>query len=292
MTLKIDENLARNLINSQFPQWKDLPIRPVSKSGWDNRTFHLGDEMSIRMPSAAMYEGQVEKEHHWLPKLAPHLPLQIPTPIAIGEPGEGYPWKWSVYKWLEGESADSAKLEDLNTFAQSLAAFINALHQIDTTDAPAPGPHNFYRGGDLQTYDEDTRKAIHALGNKINGTAALALWETALKTSWTKPPVWIHGDISLGNLLLNNGRLSAIIDFGQLGAGDPACDLSIAWTFLKDEPRALFIKSLHLDEDTWLRGKAWTLWKALVAAAGFTNPNNAESKKCFKIIEEVHSSKR
>lgn len=285
--MMITAELARKLIDAQFPQWKDLPIRPVSKSGWDNRTFHLGETMSIRMPSNPEYEGQVEKEQFWLPKLAPYLPLHIPQPIALGQPGEGYPMKWSIYRWLEGEAASTAHVNDLNQFAGSLAEFILKLHEIDTTSGPEPGPHNFYRGGDLATYDKATREAIKVLGNTIDGKEALQLWESASKTSWTPSPVWIHGDIALGNLLIKDGKLSAVIDFGQLGVGDPACDLAITWTFFKDESREIFEKSLKLDDHTWLRGKAWTLWKALVTAAGFTNPNNAESVLCHQIIERI-----
>jgi len=283
----INDILVRRLVASQFPQWKDLPIRPLLPGGWDNRTFHLGEQMLVRMPSAAHYAGQVEKEHRWLPKLAPLLPLRIPEPLALGEPAEGYPWKWSIYRWLEGETASSPALADLKDFAIHLAQFLTALHRIDPTDGPPPGPHNFYRGGSLMTYDAETRRAITILKDRIDFRAATEVWERALETSWSKTPVWIHGDISAGNLLVQEGRLSAVIDFGQLGIGDPACDLSIAWTLFHDESRELFRSMLQLDDATWDRGRAWTLWKSLVVAAGFTNPNNAESAQCWRIIADI-----
>jgi aminoglycoside phosphotransferase (APT) family kinase protein len=287
MDLIINTALVHRLVDGQFPQWKDLPIRPVALSGWDNRTFHLGETMLVRMPSAAHYASQVEKEHRWLPKLAPWLPLQIPVPLAIGEPAEGYPWKWSIYRWLEGESAASAHIDDLSAFATSLAQFLIALHRIDTKGGPPPGPHSFYRGGDLKHYDEETRKAIALLKGKIDAEAATEVWESALATNWEGSPVWVHGDMSAGNLLVQNGKLSGVIDFGQLAVGDPACDLAIAWTFFHDKSRDLFRALLPLDEGTWARGRAWTLWKALVVAAGFTDPNNAESKRCWQIIERI-----
>lgn len=285
--LVIDVSLVRRLVDHLFPQWKGLPIFPVAESSWDNRTFHLGENMLVRMPSAAEYALQVEKEQKWLPKLAPSLPISIPIPLAMGEPGKGYPWKWSIYRWLEGESAASAPIADLSDFAVSLAQFLRALQSIDANGGPAPGLHSFYRGGSLSVYDAETRKAIAALTGQIDVDAATEVWETALATSWSKTPVWVHGDISEGNLLVKEGRLSGVIDFGQLAVGDPACDLAITWTLFEGKSRQAFRDHLSLDEATWARGRGWTLWKALLVAAGFTNPGNAESKKCWRIIDEV-----
>ncbi|MBI2792211.1 MAG: aminoglycoside phosphotransferase family protein [Gammaproteobacteria bacterium] len=290
--INIDVAIVQQLLKSQFPQWKDLPVRPVSQSGWDNRTFHLGKEMLVRMPSAEEYAFQVEKEQHWLPKLAPSLPLQIPVPIAMGEPGEGYPWKWSIYRWLEGEAAARANIGDLKEFAASLADFLITLHGIDSTNGPKPGPHNFYRGGDLSTYDAETRQAMDVLKGKINVGLTTEIWERAIATNWHYDPVWIHGDVSVGNLLVKEGRLKAVIDFGQLGVGDPACDLAIAWTFFKGESREIFRKKLALDYDTWARGRAWTLWKALIIAAGITDSNAAEAAEPLHIIDEVITDHR
>ena len=285
--LIIEEDFVRRLVATQFPQWKDLPIQAVSLSGWDNRTFHLGDRMLIRMPSAAEYALQVEKEQHWLPRLAPFLPLPIPVPLTVGEPMDGYPWKWSIYGWLDGETAASGHIDDLCEFAVDLPNFLKALQSIDSTGGPLPGLHSFYRGGSLLTYDTEVRQALITLEGKINVEAATKVWETALATTWNRKPVWVHGDISAGNLLVQNGRLSAVIDFGQLAVGDPACDLAIAWTFFKGKSRETFRKELPLDEGTWSRGRAWTLWKSLVVVAGFTNPNNFESARCWDIIKEV-----
>ncbi len=283
----IDTALARHLIDSQFPQWKDLIIQPVALSGWDNRTFHLGENMLIRMPSAPDYELQIEKEQEWLPKLAPLLPLPIPAPLAIGKPSENYPWRWSIYRWIDGQSANHSQITDLSDFAKSLANFLTALERIDATNGPLAGLHSFYRGGNLNHYDEEVRQAIVAIEDKIDVNAIIEVWEAALMTTWDKSPVWVHGDISAGNLLVQEGRLSAVIDFGQLAVGDPACDLAITWTLFKDNSREIFRKALQLDSGTWARGRGWTLWKSLVVAAGFTDPNNTESKECWRIIDEV-----
>lgn len=284
---ELNVSLVRCLVDHQFPEWKGLPILPVAMSGWDNRTFHLGESMLVRMPSAEEYALQVEKEHKWLPKLAPHLPLSIPIPLAMGEPGDGYPWKWSIYRWLEGESAASANIMDLSDFASHLAKFLRALQRIDASHGPEPGLHSFYRGGSLSVYDAETRRATEVLKGKIDVDAVIDVWESALRTTWDKEPVWVHGDVSAGNLLVKDGILSAVIDFGQLAVGDPACDLAIAWTFFEGKSRKVFRDGLKLDDATWARGRAWTLWKAIVVAADFTNPNNAESRKCWGIIDEV-----
>lgn len=283
----IDLNLVQRLIAAQFPRWKDLLIKPVAESGWDNRTFHLGDDLLIRMPSAAHYASQVEKEQHWLSKLAPHLPLPIPTPIAIGEPGFGYPWHWSINRWLPGEPATSALISNMDDFAMSLAKFLKALQAIDTTGGPIAGSHSFHRGGSLAVYDSETRQALALLEGKIDVASATEIWERAISTTWQQPPVWVHGDIAQGNLLVQEGRLSAVIDFGQLAIGDPACDLAIAWTFFDNKSREIFRNQLMLDKDTWIRGLAWTLWKYMIIAAGIIGSNSVEGKKSLNIIETV-----
>lgn len=286
-SVSIDENLVQRLVAIQFPQWKHLTIKSVANQGWDNRTFHLGNEMLIRLPSDNDYANQVEKEHYWLPKLRPFLPLAIPEPLALGEPTDEYSWKWSIYRFIPGESAATAKITSLSDCACVLAEFLIALHQIDTTGGPLSGFHSFYRGGSLSVYDAETKKAIAILQKKIDTESVFDIWENALRTTWNKPPVWVHGDISAGNLLLQNGRLNAIIDFGQLSVGDPACDLVIAWTLFKDKSRDVFQDKLSLDKDTWDRGRAWALWKALITASGLTNPNNVEAARCMQIINEV-----
>ncbi|WP_214475898.1 aminoglycoside phosphotransferase family protein [Mesorhizobium sp. dw_380] len=282
----IHEVLVRRLVAAQFPQWKDLAVKPVESDGWDNRTFHLGDEMSVRLPSAAAYSLQVEKEHRWLPKLAPLLPLPIPVPLAMGIPAEGYPWHWSVYGWIEGETAKRERIANLSQFAADLAGFLIALKRIDASGGPPPGQHNFFRGGPLTVYDGETRQAITALGSRIDASVASAVWEEALAATWRGRPVWFHGDVSWGNLLVEGGRLSAVIDFGTSGVGDPSCDLAIAWTLFEGESRQAFRAGLALDDATWARGRGWALWKALITAAGHID-NPVEVEKSWRVIDAV-----
>lgn len=289
---RIDEALVTALIAAQFPQWADLRVRPVYRGGWDNRTFHLGETMIVRLPSASYYADQVAKEQQWLPRLAPHLPLPIPVPLAMGAPGEGYRWPWSVYAWLEGQTATAGPIADRSQFAADLAKFLTALQRIDTTGGPPAGRHNFYRGGPLLTYDAETRQAIELLGDRIDGEAATQVWDAALAATWTGPPVWVHGDVSPGNLLVQDGQLSAVIDFGCCSIGDPACDLAIAWNSLEGESREAFRAGLPLDPATWARGRGWTLWKAVIVYAALPGVKPLDAEKSQQIIDDLIAEHR
>lgn len=283
----IDKSLVSRLINKQFPKFKDYPISPILPGGWDNRVFRLGEDMLIRMPSAKKYEVQVEKEYKWLPKLSPLLPLRIPEPIEIGHEDEIYPWKWSIYKWIDGEIAAKAKVTSLPEFSRQLANFLNTLQKIDSDGAPSPGIHNFYRGAPLSYYDKEVRLAIEALKDKMDGLVITKIWEESASTIWNTKPVWLHGDVSAGNLLVNKGKLSAVIDFGMLGSGDPACDLAIAWTFFDKETRKEFHSFLQTNEDVWIRGRGWGLWKALIVSAELTNTNVIEKANSWRVLKEI-----
>lgn len=285
--ISIDVTLVRRLVAAQFSRWADLPVDPVEHGGWDNRTFRLGEDMSVRLPSAKRYVPQVEKEHRWLPELAPRLPFPIPVPVAKGAPSEEYPWSWFIYRWLEGETATVERIADLCRFAFNLAGFLNALYRIDPTGGPPPGRHNFFRGGPLTVYNAETRQALAALEERIDTEAAGVVWEAALAAKWRGLPVWVHGDVATGNLLVEEGRLSAVIDFGCSGVGDPSCDLAIAWTLFRGESRDAFRAALGVDEGTWARGRGWTLWKALITLAGYLDTNSSEARESRRVIEEV-----
>lgn len=285
--VSIDVSLVQRLIATQFPEWADLPVKPVEFSGWDNRTFHLGEHMTVRLPSSEKYSQQVEKEQFWLPKLAPQLPLLIPTPLAMGKPGEGYPCHWSIYRWIDGNTASIERIADLSQFATALAGFLVAVQRCDATDGPLAGQHNFYRGGELAVYDSETRQAIAMLGNKIDTDVVTEVWNTALASTWNKSPVWVHGDVAIGNLLVDKGKLCAVIDFGQLCIGDPACDLAITWTFFKGKSRDAFRAAIPLDSATWARAYGWTMWKALIIYAGLPGTNSLEVRRSKQIIDEI-----
>lgn len=285
-----DVSLVGRLLAAQFPQWADLPIEPVPSAGTDNALYRLGDDMAVRLPRIAWAVGQVDKEQRWLPKLAPRLPLAIPVPLAKGAPGEGYPWHWSVYRWLEGENATIERIADPRRAAIELAQFIAALQRIDATGGPPPGSHNSGRGVPLATRDAQTRAAIAALHGTLDSEAVIAAWETALQApEWSGPPVWIHGDLQSGNLLAQQGRLSAVIDFGCLGVGDPACDLQVAWNLLAGETRNVFRAALAVDDATWARGRGWALSVGLIALPYYRSTNPVLAGISRRAIDEVLS---
>lgn len=267
----IDAGLVKRLIAAQFPQWRDLPVTPVEVDGWDNRTYRLGDEMTVRLPTAEYYTPAIDKEHRWLPVLAPSLPVPIPVPLAKGAPGEGYPFGWSVRRWLSGETANLDRIGDLPGFATSVAEFILALQRIDPA-GPAAGAHSFYRGTPPAHYDEETRRALAALAGRIDSDRPAAVWQAALDAEWHGRPVWFHGDIASGNLLARDGKLAAVIDFGTSGVGDPACDLVIAWTMFSGPSRDAFRGAVGQDDAMWARARGWALWKALISLAGDVDP--------------------
>ncbi|MFI6781250.1 aminoglycoside phosphotransferase family protein [Micromonospora sp. NPDC050276] len=261
---RIDAALVRRLVAEQFPQWAHLPVRPVEVDGWDNRTFHLGAEMTARLPSGTGYALQVAKEQRWLPMLGRQLPVPIPAPLGHGRPGAGYPYPWSVYRWIDGQTARAERIDDLTRFATDLAGFLRALRGIDATNGPAAGPHSAWRGGPLSTYDAETRAAIETHRDRLPADVVTGIWQAALDATWAGPTVWFHGDVAESNLLVRDGRLAAVIDFGCCGVGDPACDTVIAWTLLYGPSRAAFRSALGLDDATWARGRGWALWKALI----------------------------
>ena len=265
--IQIDASLVLRLITTQFPHWGNLPVRHVEQDGWDNSTFRLGDDMKVRLPTAAKYVSQVAKEHRWLPRLAPLLPLPVPVPLALGAPADVYPWPWAIYPWLKGHTASPERIDDQCQFAADLAQFLGALQRIDVADGPPAGAHSFYRGGALSIYDTDTRRSLAVLRDEINADEAIAVWEAALASPWQGPAVWVHGDMAAGNLIVENGRLSAVIDFGNCAVGDPACDLTIAWTLLCGGGREAFRIKLSADKSTWARARGWALWKALLILA-------------------------
>lgn len=260
----IDAGLVSRLVAGQFPEWAGLVVSPVEVDGWDNRTYRLGDEMTVRLPTGSGYAPAVDKEHRWLPILAPLLPVAIPVPLAKGVPGEGYPFEWSIRNWLDGETACIDRIGDPNEFAVAVAEFIRALQRIDAAGGPLAGAHSWYRGASLAHYDVETRRSLAKLDRRIDARRAAAVWDAALEATWSGGPVWFHGDIAHGNLLVREGRLAAVIDFGTCGVGDPSCDLVITWNFFSGESREVFREAVAQDSEMWARARGWALWKALI----------------------------
>jgi aminoglycoside phosphotransferase (APT) family kinase protein len=256
----IDASLVARLLSAQFPQWADRPIEAVAASGTDNVTFRLGADLTVRLPRTPWTAGQVEQDATWLPRLAPQLPLAVPELVALGTPGEGYPFSWGVYRWLDGEEFQLDLLSDPAQAATDLAGFISSLQTIDATGAPVPADDPFSRGTPLAPRDAMFREALDELRDEYDTGLVLAAWEASLAAApWGGAPVLIHGDLLPGNLLVSNGRLSAVIDFASLRAADPAGDLLPAWYVFTGESRRVFRDELGVDDDTWARGRGWAL---------------------------------
>jgi len=284
----INIQLATQLINEHFPQWAGLAIEPVASAGTDNALFHLGEAMLIRLPNAQWAYQQVEKEQRWLPLMADHLPIDIPRPIAMGRSSVAFEHSWSIYNWLDGSDLSQQSLENLDQAAIDLAAFIRALQSRNSSGGPRAGAHNNYRGIDLSKLDSVVRSSIDELGSRIDGPVISELWQCALNESpWQQAPVWLHGDIHPGNILAKHGRISAVIDFGLMGVGDPACDLLVAWNLLAHDSRQLFRQHLQVDDSTWARGRGWALYTALVALPYYWSSNPVIVAMAQRTLNEI-----
>jgi len=263
---EIDVALVRRLLARQAPEWADLPLSPVEPQGWDNRTFRLGGGLAVRLPSRSVYAGQVETEAAWLPLLSGRVPLEIPEVVFLVKPSDGYPWGWSIRRWIDGDAVSNGTIADRAAFAKELGGFLRAFQAIDPAGGPTPGERNFHRGGDLRVYAGQAREAITAIGA---AAWANALWDRALSPA-SGEMTWVHGDVSPGNLLVREGRLSAVIDFGLMAVGDPACDFAIGWTFMTADERKSFRLAAGVHDCTWRRAVGWALWKAAVVLAGWS----------------------
>ena len=288
----VDTTLVRRLIDAQFPQWSGLSLARVPSDGTDNAIYRLGHAMAVRMPRYPAAAGQAQKEAEWLPQLAPRLPLDVPVPLALGEPGEGYPWCWAVVRWIEGDAAYPDRIADPVEAAVSIARFVAAMQGLDASHGPRPGDHNFGRGEPLADRDAEVRDALGRIGDVIDVDAATAAWDASLAVPvWDGAPAWIHGDLQAANVLARDGRLVAVIDFGGLGVGDPACDVMAAWTFLPREARAVFRSELGVDDASWERGRGWALSMALIALPYYRDTNPSFAGRAIGWIEEVLSDR-
>lgn len=280
---RIDAALVAALIRDQFPEWAHLPLRPVPSGGNDHRMFRLGAELVVRLPSAPGYVPQVAKEQEWLPRLGPQLPLPVPILRGTGAPTDRFAAPWSVYEWIHGRPLSVARVADETELAVTLAGFLRALRVADTDGAPAPGPHSAFRGAPLRHYDEEMRELV----GRVQGAEremAERLWRDALDAEFCGDPVWFHGDVAVGNLLVHDGRLSAVIDFGCSGVGDPSCDTVMLWTRFRGATRDAFRRELGVDEGTWARGRGWAVWKALIM---LTNEPPAQRALARQVLDEL-----
>jgi aminoglycoside phosphotransferase (APT) family kinase protein len=283
----IDDELVWRLIAGQFPQWAGLTLERFPSGGTVNAMYRLGNDVVVRLPLVRGGADDVSLEREWLPRLAPHLPTRVPEVLGQGEPAEGYPWPWSVYRWLAGENPEAGALSEPVLMAEELAEFVAAMRSITL-----PGAPQAHRGGPVVSLDAETRAALEELRGipqeGVDCDAATAVWEAALRApSWDGPPVWLHADLMPGNLLVDRGRLTSVIDFGCVGVGDPACDLFPAWNLLPAGAREVFREALSVDDATWTRGRGRTLSQALIALPYYRNTNPAMARNARHVIRTV-----
>jgi aminoglycoside phosphotransferase (APT) family kinase protein len=264
--LDIGGELVRSLLEEQFPEWAELPLRRIEPSGTDNAIFRLGNELSVRLPRRAGATKPGSKEIEWLPRLAPHLPVEIPVPVAEGRPGRGYPWFWEIHTWIQGETVPVEEIDAIQA-ARDLADLVNALQQIVPTGGEPPG-----RGVPLAARDA----AFHDWLERFDGDARVTqIWDRALAAPpWQGPPVWHHGDLDFRNWLVRDGRIKAVIDWGSMGLGDPACDVMVAWKLHSAAARDAFREALPTDDSTWERARGWAVSQAVGALSYYTPENN------------------
>ena len=283
-----DTDLVRRLVATQFPEWADLPVTPFDSPGTSHWIFRLGDERYVRLPRRPKSSDEIEFEWEWLPRLAPHLPVRIPVPMGVGEPGEGFPAPWAVYDWLPGEPVDPERLDDPTDLALDLAGFVQALWALEPPVAPTPGSYHYGRGGPIGARDDTFRRVLPDCEGLIDVEAAAAAWNRILEVSeWDGPPVLVHGDLMAGNLLVEDGRLSGVIDFGCLSYGDPANDLLGAWAIDGPAGRAAFREAVHVDEATWIRGAGWALSVGVIALPYYLHTNPAMARQNRHLIDQV-----
>lgn len=262
----VKDGLVRRLVDTQFPEWAELPLRRLSSTGTDNAIYRLGQHFGIRLPRIHWAVAQIAKEHKWLLRLGPHLPVPVPEPVVVGEPDFGYPFPWLVYRWIDGADAMVGPVDDWVGLARQVARFVIALQSIDTVGAPPAGG----RAGPLGHQDRATRLAIERLETQLPARQALAVWDEALIADpWPGPPLWVHADLLSGNLVVNAGGLSGVIDWSSAGIGDPACDAMLAWD-MPAKARAVYRDALGFDDHTWARGRGWALHQAMLFVPYYT----------------------
>lgn len=254
----VDDDLVRALLADQAPAWAGLPLRAAASTGTDSAVYRLGDDLGVRVPRIGWAVPQIAKEREWLPRLAPHLPAAVPEPLLVGAPGRGYPYPWLVYRWVGGEDALVAAVPDWCDLARQVAGFVTALRKVDPAGGPAPRG----RAGDVAAEDAATRRAVAGLAGIVDVNRAMAVWDAALAAGpWPGPRVWVHGDLLPGNVLVDGGRLSGVIDWGGACVGDPAVDVMLAWAMPPDA-RAAYRAALGVDDATWARARGWTVEQA------------------------------
>ncbi len=283
-----DAELVGRLVEDQFPQWAGLAVERFDSGGTTNWIFRLGDERYVRLPRRPAAPATIELEQTGLERLAPELPVAIPTVLRRGRPGLGFPLPWTVLDWVPGEPATPDRIRDPVSLAFDVAELVRALRQVDPTDAPSPNKENHGRGCPLAWRDDSVRHALDACSGLIDVDAATRIWERALDApEWDGPPTLLHGDLIAGNVLIVDGRLSGVVDFGCLAVGDPATDLLAAWGIFGPTARGVFREALDVDDASWARGAGWALSVGVIALWYYLHSSPEMTRQNHHLIDQV-----
>ena len=288
MDVKIDSSLVRKLIANQFPDLRNLPVMPIKKQGHDNRTFRLGNELTVRLPSHPSYADAVKKEATALEALGGQLSVETPKIFGLGKPSREYQLPWSIRHWLIGKTWEDTQVTDKSSLARDLGQILVELRSIPADISLSAGKHSFYRGCHPSAYSDEVIESLRRMGDPTKTKQCLEIWQRGMVSAWPNAPVWFHGDLAVANVLMKGDKVSALIDFGTCGVGDPACDLTIAWTYFDATTRQHFREAAKVDDGTWDRAKAWGLWKALASINGLSAPdaNGAQARALAEIIND------
>lgn len=282
--LETSVGLVHALLRSQHPTWSDLPITRADERGTDHAIYRLGDQLAVRLPTIHWAASQPAKEHRWLSRLGPQVPLEVPTPIALGEPGEGFPYQWVVVPWLDGERATEQAMPDHDALLEGIVSFTSALQRVDPADGPAP----IERDRALVYRDETIRAAVESTRGEVDSVAVIASWEESLSApEWPGLGVWVHGDLAPGNVLCRNGRLTAVIDWGAACVADPARDVLCAWNFYGGAYAGEFRAAMSVDDATWLRARGFALSGAVESLAYYRQTDPQRVADAHRVLERI-----
>lgn len=290
--VRIGEDLVRALVAAQFPAWAEEELAAVESTGTDHAIWRLGDELAVRMPRTPGAALQTARVAQWLPTLAPHLSIAVAAPVAVGEPGEGYPFAWTVNPWIEGEPAANGRTIKGRRPFLALGRFIHDLHGIDPTGGPLPGPENFWRGEPLKARNDATLAAFEQIANELSLPLMTRAWKKALAAPrYEGPGCWIHGDLAPGNVIVADNRVAAVIDWGGMAVGDPACDYALVWSLAKPGGTPVWDLATRADAATITRARGWALSVAAIQLPYYRETNPELASQARRTIHAVLADK-
>lgn len=270
-----DERLVGSLVEAQGAKWRGQKVQPLAASGADNAMFRLGDKWAVRLPRRPEVVQMLETEATWLPRLA-DLPLEVPVPRLLGAPTQQFNWPFTIVDWIDGVEAEETEVSDMAEAVQTLATFLKALWKKSTRDAPLAGEANNYRGVNLKEVTQQVLTCFSKMDDEIEPESAREAWLSALDASPVRKPRWLHGDLRASNMIVRDGELVGVVDWGRAAVGDPAADVAVAWRWVPEWEMSNFQEALGASDDLWRRARGWALYDAVVTLAHYKEQQGFE----------------